>query len=139
MIRRPPRSTLSSSSAASDVYKRQKMDCETFVLFVPYKWGVAIHGMLRNITVRKRIDEELQRSRSDLQVVLNSIPTSIFYQDKNHRFIQVNKAFCKFLGFSMEQIIGKTLVDLFPNLPAEQLSPLFEINNQVLNSGCSNR
>lgn len=116
-----------------------KMDCETFVLFVPYKWGVAIHGMLRNITVRKRIDEELQRSRSDLQVVLNSIPTSIFYQDKNHRFIQVNKAFCKFLGFSMEQIIGKTLADLFPNLPVEQLSPLFEINNQVMNSGSSNR
>src|SRR5664279_6657383 len=28
MIRRPPRSTLSSSSAASDVYKRQKYDCE---------------------------------------------------------------------------------------------------------------
>ena len=26
MIRRPPRSTLSSSSAASDVYKRQKID-----------------------------------------------------------------------------------------------------------------
>src|SRR5664280_3896675 len=26
MIRRPPRSTLSSSSAASDVYKRQTMD-----------------------------------------------------------------------------------------------------------------
>jgi diguanylate cyclase (GGDEF)-like protein/PAS domain S-box-containing protein len=116
-----------------------KMDCETFVLFVPYKWGIAIHGMLRNITVRKRIDEELQRSRSDLQVVLNSIPTSIFYQDKNHRFIQANKAFCKFLGFSMEQIIGKTLADLFPNLPAEQLSPFFEINNQVMNSGRSNR
>src|SRR5674536_94880 len=27
MIRRPPRSTLSSSSAASDVYKRQKLTC----------------------------------------------------------------------------------------------------------------
>src|SRR5664279_5010057 len=27
MIRRPPRSTLSSSSAASDVYKRQDMAC----------------------------------------------------------------------------------------------------------------
>ena len=26
MIRRPPRSTLSSSSAASDVYKRQELD-----------------------------------------------------------------------------------------------------------------
>ena len=28
MIRRPPRSTLSSSSAASDVYKRQEVDAE---------------------------------------------------------------------------------------------------------------
>src|SRR5665648_1301259 len=27
MIRRPPRSTLSSSSAASDVYKRQELPC----------------------------------------------------------------------------------------------------------------
>ena len=27
MIRRPPRSTLSSSSAASDVYKRQDLAC----------------------------------------------------------------------------------------------------------------
>ena len=116
-----------------------KMDCETFVLFVPYKWGVAIHGMLRNITVRKRIDEELQRNRSDLQVVLNSIPTSIFYQDKNHRFTQVNKAFCKSIGFSMEQIIGKTLFDLFPNLPEEQLFHLFEINNQIIKSGHSSR
>src|SRR5665648_1295470 len=29
MIRRPPRSTLSSSSAASDVYKRQALDVST--------------------------------------------------------------------------------------------------------------
>src|SRR5664280_3188145 len=34
MIRRPPRSTLSSSSAASDVYKRQDMDqAETVTVF----------------------------------------------------------------------------------------------------------
>eukprot|EP00658_Telonema_sp_P-2_P085127 TRINITY_DN9634_c0_g1_i4.p1 TRINITY_DN9634_c0_g1~~TRINITY_DN9634_c0_g1_i4.p1 ORF type:complete len:121 (+),score=38.71 TRINITY_DN9634_c0_g1_i4:97-459(+) len=31
MIRRPPRSTLSSSSAASDVYKRQMQDCKSLV------------------------------------------------------------------------------------------------------------
>ena len=30
MIRRPPRSTLSSSSAGSDVYKRQSLDCVDF-------------------------------------------------------------------------------------------------------------
>jgi PAS domain S-box-containing protein len=67
-----------------------KIDCETFVLFIPYKWGVAIHGMLRDISMRRRIDEELQRHSTDLQIVLNSIPTSIFYTDRNHRFIMVN-------------------------------------------------
>ena len=30
MFRRPPRSALSSSSAASDVYKRQEYGCELF-------------------------------------------------------------------------------------------------------------
>ncbi len=116
-----------------------KIECETFVLFVPYKWGVAIHGMLRNITVRKRIDEELQRNRSDLQIVLNSIPTSIFYTDKDHRFVRANKAFCKSLGFPMEQVIGKTLIELFPNLPPDQLSHFFDVSNQVMSSGHSRR
>eukprot|EP00658_Telonema_sp_P-2_P026800 TRINITY_DN2084_c0_g2_i2.p2 TRINITY_DN2084_c0_g2~~TRINITY_DN2084_c0_g2_i2.p2 ORF type:complete len:151 (+),score=40.30 TRINITY_DN2084_c0_g2_i2:137-589(+) len=31
MIRRPPRSTLSSSSAASDVYKRQQQGCQVVI------------------------------------------------------------------------------------------------------------
>jgi len=115
------------------------IECETFVLFIPYKWGVAVHGMLRNITVRKRIDEELQRSRSDLQIVLNSIPTSIFYTDINHRFIRANKAFCKSLGFPMESIIGKTLTELFPNLPEEQLFHFFDVNERVMSSGNSKR
>ncbi len=116
-----------------------KIECETFVLFIPYKWGVAIHGVLRDISVRKRIDEELQRQRSDLQIVLNSIPTSIFYTDRDHRFIRANKAFCKSLGFPLEQIIGKTLADLFPNLPPEQLSQLLAVSDQVMSSGRSKR
>ena len=116
-----------------------KIECETLIMFIHYKWGVAIHGMLRDISLRKRIDEELQRPRGDLQIVLNSIPTSVFYTDRDHRFIQVNKAFCKSLGFPMEQIVGKTITELFPNLPAEQLSHFFEISNNVMSTGHSKR
>jgi diguanylate cyclase (GGDEF)-like protein/PAS domain S-box-containing protein len=116
-----------------------RVECETFVLFIPYKWGVAIHGILRNISMQKRIDEELQRHRSDLQIVLNSIPTSIFYTDKEHRFIRANKAFCKSIGFPLEEIIGNTFTGLFPNLPEEQLSHYFEVSNQVMSSGISKR
>jgi diguanylate cyclase (GGDEF)-like protein/PAS domain S-box-containing protein len=115
------------------------IDCETVELFIPYKWGVAIHGMLRNVTARKRIDEELQRHRNDLQIVLNSIPTSVFYTDLQHRYTRVNKAFCKSLGLAMEKIIGRTLAELFPNLPEDQLAHYFENNNEVIQSGHSKR
>ena len=116
-----------------------KIMCETYVLFIPYKWGMAMHGMLRNVTIRKRIDEELQKPRSDLQIVLNSIPTSIFYTDKKHRFTQVNQAFCKSLGFPIEQVIGKTLTELFPHLPTDQLSHFYSVNENVMASGNSQR
>ncbi len=116
-----------------------RVECETFVIFIPYKWGVAIHGVLRNISVQKRIEEELQRHRSDLQIVLNSIPTSIFYTDREHRFTQANNAFCKSLGFPRDQILGKTPSELFPNLPEEQLSHFFEVSDQVMSSGKAKR
>jgi diguanylate cyclase (GGDEF)-like protein/PAS domain S-box-containing protein len=115
------------------------IECETFILFIPYKWGTAIHGMLRNISLQKRIDEELQRQRSDLQIVLNSIPASIFYTDREHRFIRVNNSFCKSVVFPLEELIGKTFTELFPNLPAEQLSHFFDVSNQVISSGISKR
>jgi diguanylate cyclase (GGDEF)-like protein/PAS domain S-box-containing protein len=116
-----------------------RIECETFILFIPYKWGVAIHGMLRDISLRKRIDEALQQSRGDLQVVLNSIPTSVFYTDRDHRFIRVNRAFCKSIGLPMEEIVGKTITELFPNLPAEQLAPFFEVGEHVMSTGQSKR
>jgi diguanylate cyclase (GGDEF)-like protein/PAS domain S-box-containing protein len=117
----------------------KKIECETFMLFIPYKWGMAIHGMLRDISMQKRIIEELQRHRSDLQIILDSIPTSIFYMDTDHRFLQANKAFCKSLGYPLEDIIGKSLTDLFPNLPSDQLSHFMDTNNQVMVSGNAKR
>ena len=48
MIRRPPRSTLDRSSAASDVYKRQFQDgVESLTDLVP---GMLLEGVVTNVT-----------------------------------------------------------------------------------------
>ena len=42
MIRRPPRSTLDRSSAASDVYKRQESYCECSKRFPESRWSASL-------------------------------------------------------------------------------------------------
>ena len=45
-----------------------KIECETFLLFIPYKWGVAVQCTLNGVSVSRRIDEALKRHYSDLPV-----------------------------------------------------------------------
>jgi hypothetical protein len=65
-----------------------KIECETFLLFIPYKWGLAIHGTLHSTSVNRRIDEALQRFHSDLRVELNAVPTGVLYADRDHLLMQ---------------------------------------------------
>ena len=68
-----------------------KIECETFFLFIPYKWGVSIQGTLRSISVSRRIDEALQRRYCDLPVAVNAVPTGVLYADRDHLFMQENE------------------------------------------------
>ena len=70
-----------------------KIEYQALLLIIPYKWGLAIQGTLRGTSVSKRIDASLQRRRSDLPVVLNTVPTSLLCADKDHLFMQANEKF----------------------------------------------
>ena len=52
MIRRPPRSTLDRSSAASDVYKRQLLITLTIGMLI----GAIIYGMKIRVNKEDKID-----------------------------------------------------------------------------------
>ena len=77
-----------------------KIDCETFLLFIPYKWGVAIQGTLHSTS----IDEALRRHYNDLSVTLNAVPTGVLYSDRDRLFMQANETFGKSNGLPVEQI-----------------------------------
>ena len=55
MIRRPPRSTQSRSSAASDVYKRQELQIKSSIQFDPHIVDVFVKVFSGNIKVGSEI------------------------------------------------------------------------------------
>jgi PAS domain S-box-containing protein len=60
------------------------------------------------------LEGELDGAKAALKAVLGVTPDFFVLKDKNSVYRVVNPAFCRFLGKSEEEIIGKTDYDLFP-------------------------
>jgi PAS domain-containing protein len=60
-----------------------QIECEAIVIFIPYKWGTAMQGMLRNISVQKQVDDARKWQNRNLRIVSNSIPASGVYADSS--------------------------------------------------------
>jgi hypothetical protein len=81
-----------------------KIACETFLLFIPYKWGVAVNGTLRCISsLSRRIDEVVPRHHNDLRVAFSTVQTGVPYAERDHRLKQASETFGRFNSLSMEQ------------------------------------
>ncbi len=48
-----------------------------------------------------------------MQAVINAAPTPIFYKDAEGRYLGCNKAFEKYIGLSRDQLIGRSVFELF--------------------------
>lgn len=52
--------------------------------------------------------------KSYLEGIINSIGDPIFVKDQKHTWVFLNDAFCKFIGHSRVELIGKSDFDFFP-------------------------
>lgn len=78
-------------------------------------------GMQRDITGRKKAEENLAAERSLLRTLIDNIPDRIYAKDTKGRFTICNNALIKRMGKSdLEEIIGKSDVDLLPYELASQ-------------------
>lgn len=62
---------------------------------------------------------ELQRSKEFLQGVINTIPDPIFVKNQKHQWIVLNEAFCQFMGYPLEILLGKSDYDFLPQHEAD--------------------
>ena len=80
--------------------------------YFPYVKG-QVGILFRDITERKKAEEHLDKKQRELDCILDSSPTIIFHKDKEGRVIQANRAFANALSKTKEQLIGKTVFDLY--------------------------
>ena len=65
-------------------------------------------GFTLDITERKRAEEALRQSRNLLQTVLDTIPTRVFWKDRDSRYLGCNRAFALDAGVgSPDEMVGQ--------------------------------
>ncbi|MEI7769820.1 MAG: PAS domain S-box protein [Chloroflexales bacterium] len=81
---------------------------------------VGFRGIDRDITMRRQFEDELQRSRQMLQIVLDSIPQRVFWKDSTLRYLGCNARFAADVGLpEAAQIVGKRDSDLAWRAPIQ--------------------
>ena len=73
-----------------------------------------INGIFFDITERKAGEKARQEHLNFLQTLIDAIPSPIFYKDVKGIYLGCNKAHRDFLGLPKEEIVGKSLFEVFP-------------------------
>ncbi|OQX14973.1 MAG: hypothetical protein BWK76_13775 [Desulfobulbaceae bacterium A2] len=63
-------------------------------------------------TDRHLMEEELERQFARMQALFNTIPNPIFYKGTDTRFLGCNRAYEEVFGISLEDFVGKRVLDL---------------------------
>ena len=69
-------------------------------------------GILVDITARKLAEEEVRKSEEKFRRIVETAGEGFLLMDENLRIVDVNNTYCNLLGYSREELIGKTPLDL---------------------------
>lgn len=96
--------------------------------------AVAIQGMARDLTDRKRSEEALRESQQFFHRFMNNSPAVAFMKDEEGRYVYVNEPFENVFGKKLTYLRGKTSFDWLPESTAR---PTHESDMEILNTGSS--
>ncbi len=94
--------------------------------------GGAAWVVVRQYRSRRAAEDELAKSRADLQGILDNSPTGIFLKDLDGRYLILNRPMKPLLGLEPAGCVGKTPAELFP---AERAASIQKEDAELLAAG----
>jgi diguanylate cyclase (GGDEF)-like protein/PAS domain S-box-containing protein len=91
-----------------------------FARALPYDGRAAGICAVIDLTDRKRAEDEVRRTRTFLDTIIENIPATILVKDARElRYVFVNRAAEELLGIPRADLVGKNAYDIFPKQDAE--------------------
>jgi len=87
-----------------------------------------VHGVAFDISHLKQVEEELQKERNFVSTILDTVGALVVVLDGEGRILRFNPACELTTGYSMEEVQGKCLWDLFlPPQEVDRFRAVFEV------------
>lgn len=91
-----------------------------------------IVGVARDVTDRQKAEAKLEEERNLLRTLIDNLPDHIYVIDEQGRHISANAVHLQFVGVGLNDVIGKTVFDLYP---PEVAGKYHAENQHVLQTG----
>ena len=109
--------------------KKGSVNITNFPIIVNQKI-IGVYGIARDITLELKAQQDLQRSKEELENVMNSSNDVICTVDENGVFQKVGAACEKVWGYTPDELIGMHYIDL---VVSEDVAHTNQIANEVMN------
>ncbi len=86
----------------------------------------------RDVTARRELEQALELSRNHMQTILDNLPMQAWLKDREGKLLMVNQQYADAVGRPREEILGRTVFDLWPH---DLASYYHAIDEEIMASG----